>query len=120
MQSIKELNDGELKKKGFYLALVPRNLFVKDRCAGGDGGGDAMAKIIKQMNWQYHSGTMPTMPKDPKALCAVCLTEAEWALIVDACEVYHDINFRMHEQEIMEDLKHCIIAIGDAQRDGRL
>jgi len=105
---------------GYYLAMVNRDMFRKERTMGGDGGGDAEYKIRQQTGMKYEGPYAITEAKDPKREHTVTLNEQEWAVTLTALSVYNDIGFRLFEKEIMEDLKECVTAIGKAQREGRL
>jgi len=115
-----ELNEGELKDKGYYLALVNRNMFRKERTMGGTGGGDAEYNIRQQTGMKFESIYSITEAEDPERMHTVTLNEREWAVTLTALAVYHDICFRMFQNEIEEDLKRLVTKLGEAQREGRL
>lgn len=120
MTTLNDINrELKLQEKGMFLPVVQTNMFILDRFAGGEGGGDAMSHVIRQagLNWSFGE---PTTAADPKAVHTVSMTDNEWAYIADACFVYNDILHQIYKDEIAEQIKNCISAIGEAQRDGRL
>lgn len=118
--TLNEINrELKLSENGMFLPLVNTNMFILDRFAGGEGGGDAMSHVIRQAGLNWSVGK-PTVAPDPKAVHTVSMTDNEWAYIVDACSVYNDILCQIYKDEIAEHIRNCISAIGEAQRDGRL
>ena len=117
-----EMNEGELKGKGYYLALVNREMFRKERTMGGDGGGDAEYKIRLQTGLKTGNLYSITEAKNKKREHTVTMTEQEWAVTITALSVYHDIGFAMFRNEIMEEIKQIAIKMGEqygTEEEGR-
>ena len=103
--TVKELKK-ELMEKGYYLAMVPLEMFPIERQAC-----NTAYKLIHAgagVNWRLLEVTNP----DPEKEYTITLTGEELGYAIDACDIYGRILYEIHAEEIKKELRKVITALG--------
>lgn len=100
VSTVLDLNK-KLKEQGACMFFAETKMFPIERAYGGDGGAGAMHNIIAQTGIKTELFELTT-PQDAAKEHSVTLTDNEWAYIIDACKIYHDMICNINQEEIKE------------------